>query len=129
MSNTDRLERDEDTVRQFHDLMLDRCRPAGAIERSAGATYTQHDPHVGDGTTAFVDVERMARGFPGEEVRFRRAIAEDDLVVLHCHQSRPGDHDHAGIDVFGLDPDGEVVEHWDVLPVVPHHSANDNGMF
>ncbi len=62
-------------------------------------------------------------------MRFLRAIAEDDLVVLHCHQSWPGDHVYAGIDVFRLDPDGKVVEHWDVLQVVPDHSANDNGMF
>ncbi len=129
MITTDRLERDEDTVRQFHDLVFHRCRPAEAIERCAGATYIQDDPHVGDGKTAFVDVERMAHEFSGKEVRFLRAIAEDDLVVLHCHQSWPGDHVYAGIDVFRLDPDGKVVEHWDVLQVVPDHSANDNGMF
>ncbi len=115
-------------MRQSYDLVFDQCRPAEAIERCAGATYTQHDPHVRDGRTAFVDVDRMARESPGKEVRFLRAIAEDDLVVLHCHRCRPGDHDCAGIDIVRLDPDGEVVEHRDVLQVVPDHSADDNGM-
>ena len=48
---------------------------------------------------------------------------------MHCHQSWPGDHDYAGIDTSRLDADGTVVEHWDVLHVVPEESANYNGMF
>jgi predicted SnoaL-like aldol condensation-catalyzing enzyme len=39
------------------------------------------------------------------------------------------DQDYAGIDIFRLDDDGKVVEHWDVLQVVPTDSKNGNGMF
>lgn len=126
----DHLQQNKINAQAFYDMMFNQCKPRQAIEKYAGNDYIQHNPHVADGKEAFIEYfERMAEEFPGKKTHFIRAIAENDLVVLHCHQEWPGDQDYAGIDIFRFDDNGKVVEHWDVLQVVTSDSKNNNGLF
>lgn len=124
------LQQNKANAQAFYDLMFNQCKPREAIEQYAGDEYIQHNPHVADGREAFVAYfERMAAEYPGKKVHFKRCIAEGDKVVLHCHQQWPNNEDYAGIDIFRFDENGKIVEHWDVLQVVPAESKHENGMF
>jgi predicted SnoaL-like aldol condensation-catalyzing enzyme len=124
------LEKNKSNARAFYDLAFNQCKPREAIERFVGDEYIQHNPHVADGKEAFIEYfERMAADYPGKVTHFKRAVAEGNLVALHCHQEWPGDQDYAGMDIFRFDDGGRIIEHWDVLQIVTPESNNDNGLF
>lgn len=75
----------------FYDLMFNQCEPEKAIEMYVGEVYIQHNPRVGNGKQSFIDYfKRMAAEYPGKHVQFKKVIAENSFVVLHCYQQWPG---------------------------------------
>ncbi|MDP2493036.1 ester cyclase [Shimia thalassica] len=124
------LEQNKKNVIAFYEMMFNACEPRKAITAFAGDDYIQHNPHVANGKIGFIEYfEKMAAEYPGKRVEVKRAFAEGDHVILHCHQIWPDGLEYAGIDIFRLDENGKVVEHWDVLQELPETSAHENGMF
>ena len=126
------LERNKTNVLAFYDMMFNQSKPAQAMRLYGGATYTQHNPEVPDGKEAFITFfENMAKESPGKSVEFKRVFAEGNFVTLHSAHHFPGllGGTWAAIDIFRLDDQGKVVEHWDVLQKVPATAAHNNGMF
>ena len=114
----------------FYDLMFNQNNSEEAIKKYVGDDYIQHNPHVEDGKSGFINYfTKMGVEYPNKKVEFKRVIAEDNFVVLHCYQNWPGDHNYAGIDIFRFDERGKIVDHWDVLQKITEASKNNNSMF
>ena len=117
-------------VLDFFDLAFVKRKPAEAAERYLSAQYIQHNPTAPDGPDIFPQlIGGLFAEAPEASFHLKRAIAEDDLVVLHYNLKLfPGDLGQAVVDIFRVE-DGRIVEHWDVMQPVPAESSNDNGMF
>ena len=117
-------------VLDFFDLAFVKRQPGQAAERYLGAGYTQHNPTAPDGAAVFPDlISGLFAQVPEASFHLKRAIADNDLVVLHYNLKMfPDDLGQVVVDIFRVE-EGQIVEHWDVMQPVPAESANTNGMF
>jgi predicted SnoaL-like aldol condensation-catalyzing enzyme len=93
--------------------------------------YIQHSPEAPDGLDGIGDfLDWIKREHPQHRNIIKRIFAQDDHVIVHLHcPVGPGQRDLAVVDIFRLNDDGMIVEHWDVVQQVPATSKNSNTMF
>jgi predicted SnoaL-like aldol condensation-catalyzing enzyme len=125
------LERNKATVVAYYTTAFNDQKPEEAVAKYGGPEYIQHNPLAANGFQAFIDfVKSFTAQYPQLHVDIKRVIAECDLVVTHSHLTlSPTDRGSAVADIFRLNREGKIVEHWDVIQPVPETSANDNTMF
>ncbi|MEU8762851.1 nuclear transport factor 2 family protein [Streptomyces sp. NPDC048659] len=88
-----------------------------AVDRWVAADYRQHSSLAADGPEA---LRGLVAGLPeGFRYEGARVIADGDLVVLHGTYHGFGPDPLVAFDIFRVDADGKLAEHWDALaPVV-----------
>ncbi|HWS52013.1 MAG TPA: nuclear transport factor 2 family protein [Microbacterium sp.] len=130
MTDTSRTQDAKRVVLDFFDLAFVKREPEQARDRYLGTAYTQHNPTAPDGAEIFPTlIGGLFSQAPEASFHLKRAIAEDDLVVLHYNLKMfPDDLGQAVVDIFRVEG-GRIVEHWDVMQPVPAEATNDNGMF
>ena len=123
-------ERNKQAVLDFYDKGLNQ-KDFAAASKHFGATYIQHNPNAADGPDGFKGfVEFLKAKFPQSKSEIKRVFADGDYVIVHVHAVRePGTRGSAIVDIFRLDANGKIVEHWDVVQPIPEKAANNNTMF
>jgi predicted SnoaL-like aldol condensation-catalyzing enzyme len=125
------VERNKANVVAYYTTAFNDQKPELAVAKYGGPVYIQHNPQAADGFDAFIAfVHTFTQQFPQLHVDIKRVIGECNMVVTHSHLTlSPDDRGSAVADIFRLNRQGKVVEHWDVIQAVPETSANDNTMF
>jgi predicted SnoaL-like aldol condensation-catalyzing enzyme len=93
--------------------------------------YIQHSPAASPGLEGIGEfLDWLKATHPQHRNHIRRIFAQDDHVIVHLHCTVGEGHpDLAVVDIFRLDEQGMIVEHWDVVQEVPAHSKNSNTMY
>ena len=139
-----KLDRNKANVVAYYTRAFNDKEPEDAVDRYVGFDkpgqdldmsgephlYIQHNPLAKSGAPAFIQfVNEFTTAFPNYHVDIRRVVAECDLVVTHAVVSGAEAIWPIGakvVDIFRLDENGKIVEHWDVLAPLSPASANGN---
>lgn len=115
-------------VTEFARIFYEERNVTEAFTRFVAEEYTQHNPTIADGRQAAIDALEPKFSNPGSRFQIKKILVDEDLAVVHVRAFPLGGNEAAVADFFRL-ADGLIVEHWDVLQVVPEGAANTNGMF
>ena len=107
-----------------------RRNPEKAVARYGGPVYIQHNPRRPTARS----IHRLRQGVHGPVPAAPHRHQARDRRVRPGRHPQPhhdvaDDRGQAVADIFRLNRQGKVVEHWDVIQDVPATSANDNAMF
>ena len=114
-------ERNKRTVAQVFDAI--RSGDVDAFDELIVEDYVQHNPQAENGLRAVKD---FFANIGPVDVEVYRVIAEGEFVAAHSHYKT---FNMAGADIWRLNDDGKLIEHWDVLQELPETTASGNDMF
>jgi predicted SnoaL-like aldol condensation-catalyzing enzyme len=125
------LERNERNVINYYYTAFNDKNPELAVKLYGGAEYIQHNPLAANGFPAFIAfVSAATSAYPDLHVTIKRVFADCDFVITHDLFTGAvpiyGPIGSKGVDIFRLDANGKVVEHWDVVAQLSPTSANGN---
>jgi predicted SnoaL-like aldol condensation-catalyzing enzyme len=125
-----RLESNKQTVLAFYEVGLNE-KDFAAAAKLIGDRYVQHNPRIADGIEGFeVFLGQLRDDFPALRAEVKSIFADGDFVIAHVYGVRvPGQLGTAIVDIFRLDANGRIVEHWDVMQPIPETAVHHNGMF
>jgi predicted SnoaL-like aldol condensation-catalyzing enzyme len=119
----------KDDVRRVLDIIYSQIFNQGRADLLPGliaGPYIQHNPLVPDGVDGVIAFLKQAGRVPCE---VKRIAIDGDLAFVHVRYLNLFGQEIAGVDIFRVNDEGKILEHWDVLQPVPATAANANTMF
>ena len=118
----------EKIVRNFYnDVFI--AKNASAAINYLEANYIQHNPNVPTGREAFINVfTKIFQQNPNFNTQIQRIYTDGDYVIVHSFSPSKGSS-NAIVDIYRINNNGKIAEHWDVIQPIPNKPANNNTMF
>jgi predicted SnoaL-like aldol condensation-catalyzing enzyme len=115
-------------VHDFAEIFYHERDVRRAFEKHVSDHYIQHNPTMEDGREAAIVALHDKFSHPNARFEIKKILVDGDLAVVHVRAFPMGGKEASVADFFRLS-DGKIVEHWDVLQLVPETAQNSNGMF
>ncbi len=119
----------KELIQHAIDTIYDKVFNQGQADLLPGLVsgpYIQHNPLFPNGLDGIMGHIKQTGRIPCE---VKRVAIDHDLAFVHVRYLDWLGQETAGVDIFRFDPDGKIVEHWDVLQPVPASANNANTMF
>lgn len=118
-------------VTRFADMFYRQKHVDEAFAAYVAPDYIQHNPGLADGREAAVAALKPLFGRDDHKFSIERILVDGDLAAIHIRVASPtpaGTHGAAVVDLYRLSH-GKIVEHWDVIQLIPDKSENGHPMF
>jgi len=118
----------EKIVRNFYnDVFI--AKNASAAINYLEENYIQHNPNVQTGRDAFINAfTEIFQQNPNFNTQIQRIYTDGDYVIVHSFSPSKGSG-NAIVDIYRINNNGKIEEHWDVIQPIPSKPANNNTMF
>jgi predicted SnoaL-like aldol condensation-catalyzing enzyme len=118
----------ENIVRNFYtDVFI--AKNASAAVNYLEENYIQHNPNVPTGREAFINIfTKIFQQNPGFSTQIQRIYTDGDYVIVHSFSPSKGSG-NAIVDIYRINNNGKIAEHWDIIQPIPSKPANNNTMF
>lgn len=103
---------------------------AEAVARYLSPSYVEHQYTADfslDGLLAYVESRRA--GNAGHAIIIHQTLVDHDFVFLMAEENLGSGVDYARAELFRVDPDGLIAEHWSAQVLDEKNRRNDNGTF
>ncbi len=125
----EQMEANKKTVAAFYDAFFNK-KDVELARSYTGAFYKQHNPNAADGMDGVAGfIAYMKANQPNFQIQILRIFADGNYVMTQVWtHNGPDDRGSIAMDIFRMDDNGKVVEHWDAVQPIPEKAANANGM-